>query len=239
MGTVVGLAAAAPLPAEGLRRAVARLHEADRVFSTWEPDSPLSRLRSGLSGPDELAPADRAAIEEVLGRCVVAREMTDGAFDPWVMPGGVDPTGLVKGWAAAAALEELRAAGAGYAIVNAGGDIAVFGRPGGACWRVGIRHPSQPESLCAVVEVATAVATSGNYERPGDLVDPKTGRTARGVVSATVTGPELDLADALATGLAVAGRPLLARIEQAEGYEAHLVTSDGRHFATPGMAFSS
>ena len=25
--------------------------------------------------------------------------MSGGWFDPWAMPGGVDPTGLVKGWA--------------------------------------------------------------------------------------------------------------------------------------------
>jgi hypothetical protein len=31
--------------------------------------------------------------------CEAAREASDGWFDPWAMPGGYDPTGLVKGWA--------------------------------------------------------------------------------------------------------------------------------------------
>ena len=28
-----------------------------------------------------------------------ARDASGGWFDPWAMPGGYDPTGLVKGWA--------------------------------------------------------------------------------------------------------------------------------------------
>ena len=78
------------------------------------------------------------------------------------------------------------------------------------------RHSSSsatPENCVAVLEVTGAIATSGSYERPGQLLNPTTGRTARGVASATVTGPELDLADALATGLAVGGRPVLGAID--------------------------
>ncbi|HET9691308.1 MAG TPA: FAD:protein FMN transferase [Acidimicrobiales bacterium] len=224
MGTVVGITSPAPLPDDGLAAAVDALHDADRVFSTWVDDSPVQRLRRGEAVTDAV---DAALIDEVLERCKVARVLTGGAFDPWAMPGGVDPTGLVKGWAAGRALHALTAAGAGHALVHAGG--------GG--WRVGIRHPARPDAVVAVVEVTAAIATSGDYERPGQLIDPATGRAARVAASATVTGPDLDLADALATGLAVGGRPVLARIDALDDYEAHLISDDGHHFATPGMAF--
>lgn len=239
MGTVVGVNSPDPLPPEGLAKAVEALHEADRVFSTWDAESPMSRLRSGRARLDQLEPGQAAVVAEVLERCRLAREITGGAFDPWAMPGGVDPTGLVKGWAAARALRALTTAGAANVMVNAGGDIAVSGGPGEGSWRIGVRHPAQADAYAAVIEVTAAIATSGDYERPGQLVDPATGRTARVAASATVTGPDLDLADALATGLAVAGRSLLAAIDALPGYEAYLITDAGRHYATPGMVFAA
>lgn len=238
MGTVVGITSPDPLPEAGLAEAVRVLHGADRVFSTWDPESPMSRLRWGRATLEQLEPADAADIAEVLQRSRLAREMTGGAFDPWTLPGGVDPTGLVKGWAAARARQALASAGAENVMINAGGDIAVIGRPGEGPWRIAIRHPAQPEAFSAVVEVTAAIATSGDYERPGQLIDPATGRTARVAASATVTGPDLDLADALATGLAVGGHPVLAAIDRLPGYEGYLITDGGRHYATPGMAFA-
>jgi thiamine biosynthesis lipoprotein len=239
MGTVVGFSSPDPLPPDAVVAAVAKLHEADRVFSTWKADSPLSKLRTGTATASELDRRDVALIDEVLERCRQARELTDGAFDPWAMPGGVDPTGLVKGWAAQRALDALTERGVSTVMVNAGGDIAVAGAPGGRAWRVAIRHPGQPEDFAAVIEVGGCVATSGDYERPGELIDPATGRPATVASSATVTGPRLDLVDALATGLAVAGRSLLPAIDRLPGFEAYLITESGERYATPGMIFAA
>lgn len=230
MGTVVGITSPDPLPPAAVRAAVAALHEADRVFSTWNPESPLSRLRSAGAAIHDLDLDDALQIYEVLERCALAKQMTRGAFDPWALPGGVDPTGLVKGWAARRALAALVEGGVTAAMINAGGDIAVSGEPR----RIGIRHPGQADALIGVLEVTAAVATSGDYERPGQLVDPATGTTVRGG-AATVIGPELDLADAIATGLAVAGPGLLPVVDGLPGYEAYLVTADGRRYATPGL----
>lgn len=79
---------------EALARARAILHEADEMFSTWRAESSVSRLRRGEITLEE-APAP---VAEVLALCRTAREVSHGWFDPWAMPGGVDPTGLVKGW---------------------------------------------------------------------------------------------------------------------------------------------
>ena len=66
-------------------------------------------------------------------------------------------------------------------------------------------QPADPSRLACIVETPGAVATSGTYERGNHLVNPFTS-TASSTASATVTGPDLSLADALATALAVAGR---------------------------------
>ena len=213
-----------------LAGAVAALHHADEVFSLWRPESPMSRIRSG-----ELSMADAPpVIHEVLDRCGLARELSGGWFDPWAMPGGIDPTGLVKGWAARRALEELRSSGADGMIVNAAGDIAVDGSPGaGVPFRVGILDPFDSTRLALVAEVDDAIATSGTYERGEHLVDPFAGAPGSAVASATVVGPELDIADALATALAVGGRQVLDRLAELEGYQALTIAFDGEMERTP------
>src|SRR5690349_22335048 len=122
--------------AAAIADACAVLHAADETFSTFKAGSALSRHRRGELHAEEL-PADLLEVLELSAR---AARLTGGFFDPWAMPGGVDPTGLVKGWAAQRALAALRDAGLGAAMVNAGGDIACFGP---APWRIGVRHPHE------------------------------------------------------------------------------------------------
>jgi FAD:protein FMN transferase len=217
-----------------LRRACATLHRADAVFSTWRPDSPMSQFRRGDITEDE-APLE---VLEVLDLCAHARRLSGGWFDPWALAGGVDPTGLVKGWAATRALADLRTAGVGAAMVNAGGDIAVCGRPEPTRpWRVGIRHPDDATRCLCVVTAATesgtaAVATSGTYERGAHIVDPHSGRPATGAVAASVVGPDLALADALATALVAAGPEGLGTVANLPGYSALMVGTDGTPLVT-------
>ena len=138
------------------------------------------------------------------------------------MPGGIDPTGYVKGWAAQKALGAFRASSICGAIVNAAGDIASLGGLGhGQPFRIGITDPFSPGRLAEVVYLTGAIATSGTYERGHHLIDPHTaGRAGR---LASVTGPDLGLADALATALAVAGAPGLDFVKALDGYEALVI----------------
>ena len=255
MGTVVVLdvycpaaatAAAAPsaaAPSAQLPRlknlmdqAAAVLHRADEVFSTWREDSPVSRLRRGEIAAED-APAEVAG---VIAACTAARELSGGWFDPWAMPGGFDPTGYVKGWAAERALAVLASAdGVCGAMVNAAGDIASFGElPAGQPFRIGIADPAAPRRLAAIVELTGAVATSGGYERGAHLIDPRTGAPTARAASATVTGPDLGLADALATALAVAGPDGLAFVEAIGGYAGLTIGFDGTRQSTPGFPFA-
>jgi thiamine biosynthesis lipoprotein len=244
MGTVVSFSMHAPgVDSEKMWTAVAEarrvLHDADAVFSTWKPHSPLNQLRRGEIRLGQCAPE----VGEVLALCAWAREQSGGWFDPWALPGGVDPTGLVKGWAAARALEVLQRAGVPAAMVSAGGDVATFGHPDDdprRPWRIGITHPWHRQGLAAVVEVrgAGAVCTSGTYERGAHLVDPSTGQPGARSVSATVVGPDLALADALATGVAVGGDEALAAVDRLAEYEAWLIRPDGSSAATAGWQFA-
>jgi thiamine biosynthesis lipoprotein len=236
MGTVVtiDLYGDVHLDPTSMARAVdaaeAILREADEVFSTWKPNSPLSRLRRGELAINEVPPE----VLEVLDACRTARRISHGFFDPWSMPGGVDPTGLVKGWAAQRALEPLRELKLTGALVNAAGDIASFGGlAADTQFRLGVVSPEDPRQLACVVESPGAVATSGTYERGNHLVDPFTG-VAAPTASATVTGRELAMADALATALAIAGAAGLEWVNSLDDYQGLVVTS-GRFEMSDGF----
>jgi|SRR5450755_518151 len=239
MGTVVSITVVPGGPSSqptgrAIESACAALHRADRIFSTWDPQSPVSRLRRGAATLRDLP----AEVAQVLDLCEEARRTSGGWFDPWSLPGGVDPTGLVKGWAVDQALAILRQAGMPAAMVNGGGDIAVFGAPEpGQKWRIGIRHPWRADALAAVVDVTAAIATSGSYERGQHLVSPFTGRPSSQAASATVTGPSLAFADALATALAVGGDAVLAMLAGLDGYDGYLIRPDGSEADTGGIAF--
>ena len=239
MGTVFSITVVTSgRPAAELRPVIAAacavLHRADAVFSTWDPGSQLSRFRRGEASLAELG----AEVGEVLAECRVAKAASRGWFDPWAMPGGVDPTGLVKGWAIDRALAVLREAGIDGGLVNGGGDVAAFGSPAPAePWRIGIRHPWRAGGLAAIVAVTAAIATSGCYERGPHLIDPATGLPGSRAASATVTGPRLAMADALATAVAVGGECALAAVAALPGYEGYLIRPDGGERDTGGMAF--
>ena len=161
MGTVFSLTAVhGDLPPDAVQAALAAacriLHHCDALFSTWDPASPVSRFRRGEAALGQMPPE----FTEVLRECRLAKEASGGWFDPWAMPGGFDPTGLVKGWATGRALEELRSAGLSGALINGGGDVAVFGSPAdGHRWRVGIRHPWRADALACVIEAGQGPVT--------------------------------------------------------------------------------
>ncbi|MBV8945911.1 MAG: FAD:protein FMN transferase [Solirubrobacterales bacterium] len=180
-------------PRRALERAFDWLRWVDRTFSTYDAESEVSRLNAG-----DLALADaHPLVRRVLERCEVLRAGTHGYFDASApLRGGLDPSGLVKGWAVDVAFAGLRRAGARRLCIEAGGDVRVAGGP----WRIGIRNPRRREHLAAVVVLRSgAVATSGAYERGPHVVDPHTGRPPAGTLSVTMIDRTLAQADAHAT----------------------------------------
>ncbi len=164
------------------------------------------------------------------------------------LPAGVEITlgGIAKGYAIDLAVAALELGGIDHGLVNAGGDLGALGDRVGEPWRLAVRDPLEPEGLLATISLAgNAVATSGGYERFFDagqkwhhLIDPRTGRSAAGVASVTVTaGSALD-ADALATAVFVLGEiDGLALVEDLDGVEALLVTDGGAIVASTGMRY--
>ncbi|MEU3572973.1 FAD:protein FMN transferase, partial [Kitasatospora sp. NPDC036755] len=165
MGTVFSITVRDPGPGTPvvLERITERLHRIDTVFSTYRPDSDISRLDRGDLAPDDCDPE----VGTVLAACRAVAAETDGYFSE--RPGGrLDPSGWVKGWAVQQAADLLRGSGARQYCVSGGGDVQTVGGP----WRIGIADPRRPGLLAAVL--------AGH-----DL----TGSTAPSRPSVPVTGP--------------------------------------------------
>jgi thiamine biosynthesis lipoprotein len=227
-------AACAERVAAALDEAFALLRAVDDRFSTYQAGSEVSRLARGELPADAVS----AELREVLDLCERVRVLSDGAFDIHApgLPLVPDPSGLVKGWAVERVARLLRRRGLRHLCVNAGGDVRVLGAAdpaSGRPWRVGVRDPADRRRIVAVVEApgpqGCAVATSGSYERGEHVLDPRSGRPARGLGSATVVGPDLTFADAYATAALAMGWQALRWAERLrpEGYALFLVAPDG------------
>ncbi|MFI9781539.1 FAD:protein FMN transferase [Streptomyces sp. NPDC051956] len=217
-----------------LAEAVRHLHRVNAVFSTYRPDSHISRLDRGEIRLSDCPPE----VHEVLALCEEATRISDGWFS--ITPSGtLDPSGLVKGWAADAASQLLYDAGAHHTCVNGGGDLQLRGQAApGAPWRIGIAHPLRPGDLATVITAHhdLAVATSGTAERGAHIVDPHSGQPAVALASLTLVGPCLTLTDTYATAAFARGDGAQRWVESLDGYEALAVLSDGREWRTPGFS---
>jgi thiamine biosynthesis lipoprotein len=207
----------------------------DATFSTYKADSEISRLNRG-----ELTLADaHPDVRAVLARCEELYEETGGYFDIRVpfLRGVIDPSGLVKGWSVERAGEILAEAGARNFAVNAGGDIVVRGHPPEALmWRIGIKHPFEHDRVAAVVGMTDGtVATSATYERGQHIFNPYTAGPPTGVLSVTITGPDLGTADAYATAVFAMGEEGPNWAATLSGYEAMIILDTRTVLTTPGF----
>ena len=206
-GTVVSVQTVGTPDPEAVAAFFADLHEIDRIFSPYRPDSEVSRIAEGQLALGDADPL----VQEVAARCAAYEGETGGLFSAY-WRGCFDPTGLVKGWAidraAARHLEPLvDGASVGAVGVDAGGDVLVFTHPDlDRTWHIGIADPRRRGAVVATVPLRNgAVATSGIAERGAHILDPRTGSAATGVASATVVASTLEIADVWATASVVAG----------------------------------
>ena len=202
----------------------------EQILSRHRPGTELSRVARDELSIDEAS----APVREVITHCKRLRAVTEGCFDhePRARSGDpadpvLDADGLAKGWIIRQAALGLMVDGVVSFAVNAGGDVVVGAPPPGRdAWRVGVRHPGTSRSVVATLDVQRlAVATSGAYER-GEHI-----RSCRGAAlsSVTVVGPDLDVADALATAVHASGEPAPRWWPAAgEGYGLLTVSTDGR-----------
>ena len=151
----------------------------------------------------------------------------------------LDLGAVAKGLAIDMAAREL-AAHRHFAI-DAGGDLYMGGyNRHGAPWSVGIRHPRQDGELIATVNVSDqAVCTSGDYERPGHLVDPRLASSPSTVASATVVADGAMLADALATAAFVLGPERGIEFLERMGVDGLIVTPELQRRETAGFRYAA
>jgi len=213
-----------------------RLRRCDHIFSPYLADSTLNAVRNGSIGENDAGPE----FAEVMILSLDAKERTAGFFDVH-FAGPLDPSGLVKGWAAERAAALLAPLPVDF-YLNAGGDIACATTR--SPWRIGVEHPADPQGLITVVALhGESMATSGTAHRGAHIVRPDDGRPAAGIRQVTVIGPSLTWADIWATALVAAGPGHLLDAASAltgrctaDGYQFFAVADDGKVFLTAGFS---
>ena len=220
-----------------LREACAKLHEADRIFSLYKPESPLSALARGETSVAKCP----AAVSEVWELCEAWEKTTGGFFKAFTDANTFDPSGLVKTWATQQAIDVLLISGVNDFTVNAGGDIWLSDvLTSDTDWKVGISKPvsiaSSEAGVLAVLNLKDseyrAVCTSGSAER-GDHIRQGTDHQ---LVQVTVIGRDLVTADVWATAAFAEGPRCIDRIEKIEGVEVLIIYKDGRIDGSNGFA---
>lgn len=138
--------------------------------------------------------------------------------------------GIGKGYAAEMGKRLLQQRGVQSGVVNASGDLTVWGsQADGIPWTIGIANPDNARLPFSYLNITdTAVATSGNYEkyvmiggkRYSHTINPKTGIPVSGVKSVTIICPNAEIADAMATPVSIMGIDaalhLINQIQQVE-----------------------
>lgn len=139
-------------------------------------------------------------------------------------PVRLDLGGIAKGFAVDRAVDAMLASGASGGLINAGGDLRVFGSAEEAIY---LRDPGDPAQLRYAGQLRDgACATSATYysrrlqagREISALVDPRTRTPLQSRRSYSVIAPHCAVADALTKVLALSGDPELPCFTH---YDAH------------------
>jgi thiamine biosynthesis lipoprotein ApbE len=183
MGTTVRVKVSGPLAFWRARQAVAEIKRIEKIF------------RPVTDSPDTV---------RALAMAEAVKKASHGAFDVrW--SGKIDLGGIGKGYAVEAARQVLLKNNVKSAIIDMHSSIAVVGDG----WKIGIFDPRTKETKYffkrIVLNDKEALSTSGQYEQPGHIIDPRTGKAADKCMSVTVVCKDAALADALSTAIFVLG----------------------------------
>jgi thiamine biosynthesis lipoprotein ApbE len=209
------------------------IRDSELLLSTWRTDTELARINSGRTDwkRSVLFPElDRVllwsgrlngAFHAGLGKWILASRIREGKVDAsalarlnrvkriprqpsdpdWVWEEG----GFGKGLALDKAAEAVGASGKPPHewSLNFGGQIL---HRGAGRRTVAIAHPQKRSSEMGRLWIQNeSIATSGQAENPGHLLDPRSGKIVPDEGSATVIHPSALIADIAATALAVLG----------------------------------
>jgi len=157
--------------------------------------------------------------------------------------------GIGKGYAAERAKLVMHTMGIESGIVNASGDLTVWGcQPDGKPWTIGIVNPNAAGSIFSYLNVTNmAIATSGNYEKYviidgrkySHTINPRTGLPVTGIKSVTILSTNAEIADAMATPVMIMGiRAGLDLINQMKDMEAIVIDDDDKIYTSSNIHFT-
>jgi len=155
--------------------------------------------------------------------------------------------GIGKGLAAERAKQVMKLHGAESGVVNASGDLTTWGlQPDGKQWTIAIADPNNAHLAFSYMEISNmAVATSGNYEKfviiggkkYSHTINPRTGLPISGIKSVTIITTNAELADAMATPVAIMGiNAGLDMINQIKNIEAIIIDDDDRLYTSKNIS---
>jgi len=256
MGTTVSVKVEGPMSPYLAQRALYEIEKMEVVFSKFSPKSEIAMINR-LAGKAPLQ-VSRDTFD-CISLAVRINKLTRGAFDITLGHARdlvlnpatskvylkrnnetIDLGGIAKGFAVEAARHLLMTKGSQAGMVDMHSSIAVFGNK---LWRIGIRHPRQPEKLLGVVELGNgqSLSTSGDYEQGKHIIDPRTGKPAESCEAVTLIGMNAAEMDAFSTGVFVLGpeigMELIEKLPDVEGLivdcRGKITTSSGFHLITP------
>lgn len=149
----------------------------------------------------------------------------------------IDLGGIAKGYAVDRGYTLLVDAGVKHAIVTAGGDSRILGDRRGRLWVVGIKNPRGDGHVIKLPVENMAVSTSGDYERYFEsegaryhhIINPATGKSAKGLRSVTILGESATTTDAMSTTVFVLGiEKGLALVNQQQNLSAVIIDDAGK-----------
>jgi len=214
-----------------MNKAYARIAQIDRRYSTYKTNSEISKFQRGELSESELS----REFKKVMRACMEYEKLTGGYFSAW-FNGSFDPTGYVKAMAINEAARIIENAGYGTYCVAIGGDLMAKSNSS-KTWRIGVENPLEANTTIGTVEAKNiSMATSGNYKRGEHIINPKTHRPAKELLSVTVLGPDIITADVFATAAFVIGKKAQAFIARHKGYGALIVDKDKKIRTTEGLS---
>lgn len=208
--------------------AFARFRDIDKQFSPYKQHSELSRYRGGQLTDSELS----ATMKDIQVACAHYATLTEGYFSAYYN-GSFDPTGYIKGWAIQEVGALLTKRGILTYLINAAGDILAASATGKQ-WQLGIQHPQQSHQTIGTVVMSNGgLATSGIYQRGNHIFNPHLQQVTNELLSATVYGNDVVMADVLATTcVAMGSKKALNFMKHQNGYEALLIDANNKVFMT-------